>query len=169
MEENKEIGIHGLSPDGKSAHHDRVNNDPEMEGLTLYEKKALLVNRELNSHGMGKYQWYLVTVRVFRHDTTNRFQVYLAPLRNGIHGRSALRASFRLGRASIATGIGLLQWVLLLKCVTAIVESFAASEGGDLFSSFNAGLCAGVDTISNIYRKTQNNNWDDRRLFGVFL
>ena len=29
-------------------------DDPEMEGLTLYEKKALLVNRELNSHGMGE-------------------------------------------------------------------------------------------------------------------
>lgn len=36
--------------------------DPEMEGLTLYEKKALLVNRELDSHGMGKYQ-----VRCFTH------------------------------------------------------------------------------------------------------
>lgn len=33
--------------------------DREMEGLTLYEKKALLVNRELDSHGMGKYQWYI--------------------------------------------------------------------------------------------------------------
>lgn len=31
-------------------------SDPEMEGLSLYEKKALLVNRELDSHGMGKYQ-----------------------------------------------------------------------------------------------------------------
>ncbi|KAL9068229.1 MAG: hypothetical protein Q9161_006362 [Pseudevernia consocians] len=44
---------------------DRLNyqnghlRDPEMEGLTLYEKKALLVNRELDSHGMGKYQWYI--------------------------------------------------------------------------------------------------------------
>lgn len=37
----------------------RHEDDPEMEGLTLYEKKALLVNRELNSHGMGKYQWYI--------------------------------------------------------------------------------------------------------------
>ena len=37
-------------------HH---GDDPEMEGLTLYEKKALLVNRELDSYGMGKYQWYI--------------------------------------------------------------------------------------------------------------
>ena len=34
-------------------------DDPEMEGLTLYEKKALLVNRELDSHGMAKYQWWI--------------------------------------------------------------------------------------------------------------
>lgn len=32
-------------------------DDPEMDGLSLYEKKALLVNRELDSHGMGRYQW----------------------------------------------------------------------------------------------------------------
>jgi len=36
-----------------------VGSDPDMEGLTLYEKKALLVNRELDAHGMGKYQWYI--------------------------------------------------------------------------------------------------------------
>ena len=40
-----------------SRRHD--GDDPQMEGLTLYEKKALLVNRELDSHGMGKYQWYI--------------------------------------------------------------------------------------------------------------
>ncbi len=31
----------------------------EMEGLTLYEKKSLLVNQELDAMGMGKYQWYI--------------------------------------------------------------------------------------------------------------
>lgn len=36
-----------------------IVHDPEFEGLTLYEKKAALVNRELDSHGMGKYQWYI--------------------------------------------------------------------------------------------------------------
>lgn len=43
---------------GDKDHHG-LGTDPEMEGLTLYEKKALLVNRELNAHGMGKYQWYI--------------------------------------------------------------------------------------------------------------
>lgn len=31
--------------------------DPELQGLTLYEKKAALVNRELDRQGMGRYQW----------------------------------------------------------------------------------------------------------------
>ena len=30
-----------------------------LEGLTLYEKKCVLVNREINLQGMGKYQWYI--------------------------------------------------------------------------------------------------------------
>ena len=38
---------------------DGLNDDPEKDRFTLYEKKALLVNRELDSHGMGKYQWYI--------------------------------------------------------------------------------------------------------------
>jgi hypothetical protein len=28
-------------------------------GLTLYEKKALIINRELDAMGMGRYQWYI--------------------------------------------------------------------------------------------------------------
>lgn len=45
----------GDSPERQSAKYDDLLNDPEMEGLTLYEKKALLVNRELNSYGMGEH------------------------------------------------------------------------------------------------------------------
>lgn len=40
---------------GSSPSHD----DPEMDGLSLYEKKALLVNRELATQGMGRYQWMI--------------------------------------------------------------------------------------------------------------
>ncbi|CAF9935599.1 hypothetical protein IMSHALPRED_010283 [Imshaugia aleurites] len=47
------------SPEERPNYQDGNSRDPEMEGLTLYEKKALLVNRELDSHGMGKYQWYI--------------------------------------------------------------------------------------------------------------
>jgi len=34
-----------------------INDDSEMQGLTLYEKKALLIDRELAAQGMGRYQW----------------------------------------------------------------------------------------------------------------
>ncbi|KAE9967622.1 hypothetical protein BLS_006267 [Venturia inaequalis] len=28
-------------------------------GVSLYEKKCILINREIDSHGMGRYQWYI--------------------------------------------------------------------------------------------------------------
>ncbi|KAF5007129.1 hypothetical protein FDECE_6515 [Fusarium decemcellulare] len=30
-----------------------------LDGLTLYEKKCVLVNREIDAQGMGRYQWYI--------------------------------------------------------------------------------------------------------------
>ena len=49
----------GNFEDNGAPHHHAIFDDPELEGLTLYEKKAALVNRELDSHGMGRYQWYI--------------------------------------------------------------------------------------------------------------
>lgn len=60
MDDKKEAGVLGEASVGKPTAFDAIVNDPEMAGLTLYEKKALLVNRELDSHGMGKYQWYRI-------------------------------------------------------------------------------------------------------------
>lgn len=34
-----------------------LHDDPEMEGLTLYEKKCVLINREVDATGMARYQW----------------------------------------------------------------------------------------------------------------
>jgi hypothetical protein len=31
----------------------------EEEGATLYERKCILINQEIDAMGMGKYQWYL--------------------------------------------------------------------------------------------------------------
>ncbi len=54
------VDIQSGPPDEHIAvHRHEVLDDPELEGLNLYEKKAALVNRELDSHGMGKYQWYI--------------------------------------------------------------------------------------------------------------
>lgn len=30
-----------------------------LEGMSLYEKKCVLINHEIDSNGMGKYQWYI--------------------------------------------------------------------------------------------------------------
>jgi len=42
-----------------ASHVDHSNFANELEGLTLYEKKCVLINREIDSHGMGRYQWYI--------------------------------------------------------------------------------------------------------------
>lgn len=31
----------------------------ELEGLTLFEKKCVLINKEIDANGFGKYQWYI--------------------------------------------------------------------------------------------------------------
>ncbi|MCJ1268128.1 hypothetical protein MMC22_008014 [Lobaria immixta] len=51
------VGVLGEPRDHSPRYFNGVLDDPEMDGLSLYEKKALLVDRELDSHGMGKYQW----------------------------------------------------------------------------------------------------------------
>ncbi|KAH8663152.1 MFS transporter [Tricladium varicosporioides] len=48
-----------MSPSSTSDSAIQTIANPDMEGLTLYEKKSLLITRELNSMGMGKYQWYI--------------------------------------------------------------------------------------------------------------
>lgn len=44
--------------DGRDGDGDDISSDSDMmDVLTLYEKKALLVNREIDAQGMGRYQW----------------------------------------------------------------------------------------------------------------
>ncbi|KAL8885333.1 MAG: hypothetical protein Q9215_006799 [Flavoplaca cf. flavocitrina] len=111
MEKSKESGeVLGGSHEAKAPpYHDFVN-DPEMEGLTLYEKKALLVNRELDSHGMGKYQWHIF---------------FLCGL--GYFIDLLYAQAFGLVAPAMKQELG-----------------FSTVAEGDLFSSFNAGLCAGA-------------------------
>lgn len=35
------------------------DDDLELDGLSLYDKKCALINREIDGMGMGKYQWYI--------------------------------------------------------------------------------------------------------------
>jgi hypothetical protein len=34
-------------------------SDPDLEGLSLYDKKCVLINREVDAMGMGRYQWMI--------------------------------------------------------------------------------------------------------------
>jgi len=36
-----------------------LDNADDMEGMTVYEKKCVLINREIDNNGMGRYQWYI--------------------------------------------------------------------------------------------------------------
>lgn len=64
----RELQAHNLHPFPRANDDDKIggglvagsSSDPELEGLTLYEKKALLVNRELDRQGMGRYQWMVL-------------------------------------------------------------------------------------------------------------
>jgi len=38
---------------------EQTNSHADLEGLTLYEKKCVLINREIDHQGMGRYQWYI--------------------------------------------------------------------------------------------------------------
>ncbi|KAL8860874.1 MAG: hypothetical protein Q9178_002629 [Gyalolechia marmorata] len=111
MAESKESGgILGEAPEAKLPAYNDIVNDPEMEGLSLYEKKALLVNRELDSHGMGKYQWHIF------------FLCGMGYMIDLLYAQA-----FGLVEPALKQELG-----------------FSTAESGNLFSSFNAGLCAGA-------------------------
>lgn len=59
------LGSRDRSPPSSPDHIEAPSSRPgdldlaQLEGLTLYEKKCVLVNREIDAQGMGKYQWYI--------------------------------------------------------------------------------------------------------------
>ena len=84
MDDEKALGkkMSGDSLGKRPGRYDELRNDPEMEGLTLYEKKALLVNRELDSHGMGKpvqFRSLVVLLRLEKLRRRRRKKVMLKP------------------------------------------------------------------------------------------
>lgn len=146
LKENGSAGfLLGESPDGKTTQVHDINNDPEMEGLSLYEKKALLVNRELDSHGMGKYQWY----RHCRPDMTGVMLIwyrYIFILCGMGYMIDLLYAqAFGLVEPAMKQELGFSsERQYQASSGTLVLNAYAAPASGNIFSSFNAGLCAGV-------------------------
>lgn len=60
---DSKTSTHSSEPDSPSVARSRSSaQDLDVEGLTLYEKKCILINREIDAFGMGRYQWYIWTL-----------------------------------------------------------------------------------------------------------
>lgn len=110
--------------------------------LSLYEKKALLINAEFDAMGMGKYQWFVWSLCGLGYFLdllwAQAFGLIATPLQQELGFSSKCPASAFVINA------------------TAQADS-ADAELGNIFTAFNAGLCAGafvwgilVDIIGNV-------------------
>lgn len=119
-----------------------------MVDLTLYEKKALLVNRELNSHGMGKYQVSSPSLPFWQGFICTRLNlvvVYILLVRLWFFDRPVVCSGLCPRGACDAAGIRLLRYALkILRGKSRILSKNLDTALGSLFSAFGAGLCAGV-------------------------
>lgn len=50
-----------ISPPPSEQHVERANtmDTSGLDGLSLYQKKCILINREIDNQGMGRYEWYI--------------------------------------------------------------------------------------------------------------
>ncbi|EMD00945.1 hypothetical protein BAUCODRAFT_29324 [Baudoinia panamericana UAMH 10762] len=124
--------------------------DPsELEGLTLYEKKCVLINREIDSNGMGRYQWYIWCLCGFGYLLdllwAEAFGLVLSPLEQelGFPGNQSgnISVAFSAGLTAGAFVWGVLvdivgrRWAFNLTCL--ISAAFGLGLGGcNSYSAF---------------------------------
>ena len=53
-----------MSEDEPAVEAVRSTSTEDLSGLSLYAKKSILINREIDRMGMGRYQWYLFFLAV---------------------------------------------------------------------------------------------------------
>ncbi|GAB7338990.1 hypothetical protein MBLNU457_5659t1 [Dothideomycetes sp. NU457] len=138
------------SPSGEPIHHTTLHDDSEMEGKTLYEKKCVLINREMDANGMGKYQWWIWSLCGFGFLLdlmwAQAFGLVLSPLEQELgfprNQSGNISTSFSAGLTAGAFVWGFLvdiigrQWAFNLTCL--ISASFGLGLGG--CNSYNAFL-----------------------------
>ncbi|KAK3672686.1 hypothetical protein LTR78_007498 [Recurvomyces mirabilis] len=118
-------------------------HDPlEMDGLTLYEKKCVLINHEIDNNGMGRYQWYIWGLCGFGYMLdllwAQAFGLVLSPLEQelgfSLSNSGNISVAFSAGLTAGAFFWGVLvdiigrQWAFNLTCLISAV--FGLGLGG---------------------------------------
>ncbi|KAJ4206431.1 hypothetical protein NW759_014220 [Fusarium solani] len=131
-----------------------------LDGLTLYEKKCILVNREIDAQGMGRYQWYIWGLCGFGYMLdllwAQAFGLVLSPLQQelgfGNDESGNISTSFNAGLTAGAFVWGLLadiigrRWAFNLTCLISSVFGLClgASNSYNTFLVLTAFVGVGV-------------------------
>nr|POE96501.1 putative mfs-type transporter pb1e7.08c [Quercus suber] len=114
----------------------------ELESLSLYEKKCVLINREIDGNGMGRYQWYIFFLCGFGYLLdllwAQAFGLVLGPLEQemgfGVDQSGNISVAFSSGLTAGAFVWGVLvdiigrRWAFNLTCL--ISAAFGLGLGG---------------------------------------
>ena len=118
-----------------------------MDGLTLYEKKALLVNRELDAMGMGRYQWSIFGLCGFGYLLdllwAQAFGLVATPLQQELGFGDG-----QLGNIFTSFSSGLTAGAFVWGCLVDIIDRQWAFNLTVLVSSV-FGLCLGAPSTYN--------------------
>ncbi|TPX07166.1 uncharacterized protein E0L32_010869 [Thyridium curvatum] len=120
-----------------------------LDGLTLYEKKCALVNREIDYQGMGRYQWYIWCLCGFGYLLdllwAQAFGLVLSPLEQELGF-----GNDQSGNISTSFNAGLTAGAFFWGCLSDIVGRRWAFNLTCLFSSV-FGLCLGASNNYNTF------------------
>lgn len=125
------------------------SGDPALQGLTLYEKKCVLINREIDAMGMGRYQWYIWGLCGFGYMLdllwAQAFGLVLSPLQQELGF-----ANDRTGNISTSFNAGLTAGAFVWGVLSDIIGRRWAFNLTCLFSSV-FGLCLGASDSYNTF------------------
>ncbi len=124
-----------------------METDPEFEGFTLFEKKAQIVNRELDTMGMGRYQWMIFGLCGFGYMLdllwAQAFGLVVAPLQQELGFSDG-----EVGNISSAFAAGLTAGAFVWGVLVDIIGRQWAFNFTVVFSSI-FGLCLGAPSNYN--------------------
>ncbi|KAF4974585.1 hypothetical protein FZEAL_8512 [Fusarium zealandicum] len=135
-----------------------------LDGLTLYEKKCVLINREIDAQGMGKYQWYIWGLCGFGYMLdllwAQAFGLVLSPLQQelgfGNDESGNISTSFNAGLTAGAFVWGVLadiigrRWAFNLTCLISSVFGLCLGASNNYTTFLVLTAFVGVGVGGNI-------------------